>query len=102
MSISQLAPPTCIVRNTASRKGRTCSVAPGATAARHLYYGRIILEAGDAPIRFTNAGMETGLICLSGQATVLVDDASSELGRFDTLYVPRDASIEVKPHAGGC
>ena len=102
MSTASIEAPTCIIRNTAAQKGRTCSVMPGATAARHLRYGRIILAAGDEPIRFTTAGVETGLICLGGQATVLVDGESSELGRFDTLYVPLDASVEVKPRSGAC
>jgi 5-deoxy-glucuronate isomerase len=102
MSTASLAAPTCIIRNTAAEKGRTCSVSPGATAARHLSYGRIILDAADEPIRFTTAGVETGLICLSGEATVVVDGTSSELARFDTLYVPRDASVEVTAKPGGC
>ena len=49
MTIETIAPGTCIVRGTASTKGRTQSVAPGNTATRHLRYGRIILDAGDAP-----------------------------------------------------
>jgi 5-deoxy-glucuronate isomerase len=102
MSTNALAAPTCVIRNTAARKGRTCSVMPGPTAARYLRYGRIILDAGDEPIRFTAAGVETGLICLNGRATVLVDLESTELGRFDTLYVPRDASVEVTARLGGC
>ena len=102
MSTASIEAPTCIIRNTASLKGRTCSVMPGATAARHLHYGRIILDAGDEPVRFSTPGVETGLICLGGQATVVVDGESSELGRFDTLYVPRDSSVEVKAHSAGC
>ena len=70
MSLQQLAKDTCIVRNTAARKGRTLSVEPGA-ASRYLYYGRILLDAGDAPIRFDTNQLETGLVCLKGSATVL-------------------------------
>jgi len=33
---------TCIVRRTADRKGRSVSVSPDRTAARHLHYGRIM------------------------------------------------------------
>jgi 5-deoxy-glucuronate isomerase len=90
-----LAPGTCIVRNTAGRKGRTRAVAPGETAMRHLHYGRIVIEPGDAPIRFATGELETGLICLDGAATVLVDGSPYELGRYDSLYVPRDSSVEV-------
>jgi 5-deoxy-glucuronate isomerase len=77
-------------------------VTPGKTAARHLHYGRIILEAGDAPIRFETGGLETGLICLKGTASIAVDGASHALGRYDSLYVPRDASVEVTAGAAGC
>src|SRR5262249_2926726 len=46
---------SCVVRATDARKGRSRSVAPGTTAARNLYYGRIILDAGadSEPVRFT-------------------------------------------------
>jgi 5-deoxy-glucuronate isomerase len=101
-AIPSIAAPTCIIRNTAAKTGRTRSVTPGATAARHLNYGRIILDPGDEPVRFTTAGVETGLICLRGLATVRVDGALLELGRFDTLYVPRDATVEVSAMPGGC
>jgi 5-deoxy-glucuronate isomerase len=102
MSTASIAAPTCIIRNTAARKGRTRSVAPGITAARHLQYGRIILDAGNEPIRFVTTGVETGLICLRGQATVQVDGSSCDLTRFDSLYIPRDAAVKVAPGTDGC
>jgi len=52
MTLQQIAKDTCIVRNTAGRKGRTLSVGPGATASPYLHYGRIVLDAGGAPVRF--------------------------------------------------
>jgi 5-deoxy-glucuronate isomerase len=102
MTVHTLAPSTCIVRNTAARKGRTSAVTPATTAARHLHYGRIILDAGDAPVRFATGSRETALICLGGGATVVVDDATHALGRYDALYVPRDSTIAVTAAAGGC
>src|SRR6185369_13890936 len=100
MSLQQLAKDTCIVRNTAGHKGRTLAVEPGA-ASRYLYYGRIMLDAGDAPIRFDTKERETGLVCLKGSATVRGNNETFSLGRFDSLYVPRDGSIEVTAGAGG-
>jgi 5-deoxy-glucuronate isomerase len=97
-----LAPGTCIVRNTAARKGRTRSVAPGQTSMRHLHYGRIVLDAGDAPVQFATGELETGLICLNGAATVSVDGAKFELKRYDSLYIPRDSAVTVAPFGGGC
>ena len=102
MKLQQITPDTCIVRDTASQKGRTHAVMPGTTASRHLRYGRVILEAGDAPIAFETGDCETGLICLKGHATVRVGDAQHSLGRYDALYAPRDCSIEVAAGENGC
>jgi len=93
---------TCLVRNTNSSKGRTRSIAPGATAARHLHYGRIILDAGDEPVRFSTAEQETSLICLKGNATVRAEGDAFELGRYDSLYIPRDSEVEVVAGSEGC
>jgi 5-deoxy-glucuronate isomerase len=92
---------TCVVKGTHKSKGRTISVAPGITAARNLHYGRIILEAGDAPLTFENDALETGLICLNGAATLATRDQIFSLNRYDSLYVPRDSRIEVST-ADGC
>ena len=102
MTLPQITKDTCIVRNTASRRGRTQSIVPGSTASRYLHYGRIILDAADAPIRFDAGGRETGFVCLNGSATVRVADQSFALGKYDSLYVPRDSSIEIAAGAGGC
>jgi 5-deoxy-glucuronate isomerase len=102
METQSITQERCVVRNTAGRKGRTRSVAPGVTASRHLHYGRIILDAGDAPVSFNTKELETGLICLKGSANVRVEGASHRLGRYDAVYVPRDSSIEVAPREDGC
>jgi len=93
---------TCIVRDTASKKGRTHAVMPGTTASRHLRYGRIILGGGDVPLDFASGDHEIGLVCLNGGGTVTASGASHTLGRYDAIYVPRDATISVAPGAGGC
>jgi 5-deoxy-glucuronate isomerase len=99
---ASLDPARCVVRDTAARRGRTRSVRPGATSAKHLHYGRVILGAGDAPLVFSTAEHETGLIGLAGTATVAVEGKAYELGRYDALYVPRDSAVEVRPGASGC
>jgi 5-deoxy-glucuronate isomerase len=95
---------SCIVRNTAARKGRTTSVAPGQTAARHLHYGRIILDGGQGaePLTFDTGELETGLIGMKGSATVRVGGERFTIGRYDALYVPRDSAVEIVPGPDGC
>jgi 5-deoxy-glucuronate isomerase len=100
--IQQIAPGTCIVRDTASRKGRTHSVLPGTTASRQLRYGRVILEAADAPVIFETGELETGFVCLRGSATVNTGDTAHALDRYDALYVPRDATVRITAGPEGC
>jgi 5-deoxy-glucuronate isomerase len=102
MTNNPITSETCVVRNTNSSKGRTRSIAPGATAARHLHYGRIILDAGDEPVRFSTAEQETSLICLKGNATVGAGGNTFEIGRYDSLYIPRDSEVEVAAGSEGC
>src|SRR5688572_10951760 len=92
----------CIVRNTGARKGRTQAVAPGLVASRHLHYGRIVLDAGDAPLRFNTAGLETGVIALRGSASIQADGRAFTLDRYDALYVPRDTEVEIVAGSDGC
>ncbi len=102
MTYQQITKDTCVVRNTAAHKGRTQAIVPGSTASRYLHYGRIVLDAGAAPLTFANHERETGLICLNGSATVRANGQSFALDKYDSLYVPRDASIDVTPGPGGC
>jgi 5-deoxy-glucuronate isomerase len=99
---STLALERCVVRDTAARRGRTRAVAPGTTSAVHLHYGRIILDAGDAPVSFSTGTNETGFIALKGSATIVADGRAFELVQYDALYTPRDCSVEVRPGSGGC
>jgi 5-deoxy-glucuronate isomerase len=102
MNIQPITTESCIVRNTASGKGRTIQVEPGRTAARHLHYGRIILHAGDVPVHFETNDRETALIALKGSADVKTEGQNYSLGRYDAIYIPRDASVEIAPGPQGC
>jgi 5-deoxy-glucuronate isomerase len=93
---------SCVVRATNRQKGRTRWLAPETAAVRHLHYGRIILDAGDAPVSFPNGTHETGLICLRGCAVVETAGKIYELVRYDSLYIPRDATVRVAPSGEGC
>jgi len=102
MTIHTLAPETCVVRDTASRKGRTHAVVPGAGASRYLHYGRIILDEADGPLEFATNQMETGLVCLRGSARVAAEGAVHTLSRYDAIYVPRDSRLKITPGSDGC
>jgi 5-deoxy-glucuronate isomerase len=103
MELHTLAPNTCIIRDTASRRGRTQAIAPGTTpVSRHLHYGRIILNPGDRPIRIETRACETGFVGLKGSATATVDGASYTIDRYDALYVPRETAVTIAPGASGC
>ena len=103
MNLHSITPQTCIIRDTASRPGRTVAIAPGTTAAsRHLHYGRVILRPGDAPMRIDTGDRETGFIGLKGSATATIDGTTHTIDRYDALYVPRDASVTIAPGASGC
>ena len=92
MTTETLAPSTCIVRDTAARKGRTLAVAPGRTAARYLHYGRIILDARTTRFGFDTGERETGLVCLRRERrrSRLTATSLSRSARYDALYAGRD------------
>ena len=95
IDLAAIAPQTCVVRDTGARRGRHITVTPETTSARHLHFGRIVLDASDAPVTFSTGERETGFICLKGTATIEVDGTPYELGRYDALYVPRDSDVVV-------
>ena len=72
MAASILNEKSCVVRGTNKQKGRTSWLAPEKAAVTNLYYGRIILDSGDAPLEFSTDTHESGLICLNGRAAVEV------------------------------
>ena len=92
-STPQPAAEQMIFRKTHAQTGRHVSVSPSNSPMRHLAYGRIILNSPRHSESFTNGDRETGLICLSGQASVSVDGKETDLGKYDSLYIPRDSSI---------
>ena len=93
---------TCIVRNTGGKSGRTQYVLPGTPPSRHLRYGRIVLHAGDDSVRFDTSEFEVGLVVLTGSCSVVVGGSRTSLDRYDAVYVPRDASVEIIAGQGGC
>src|SRR5260370_13230213 len=84
-----------VFRKTNGQIGRHLAVTPENSTMRHLAYGRIRLNASVAKVSFGNGKRESGLIVLSGMATVRMDGKAVELGQYDAIYIPRDSAIEV-------
>ncbi len=88
-----------VFRKTNAHSGRRISVSPANSAMRHLAYGRIILNPGKPSESFSTGDRETGLICLSGEATVTVDKNDVALGARDAMYIPRDSIVKIATRA---
>ena len=84
-----------VFRDTNAHTGRVISVTPENSTNKHLAYGRIILNPSMPAVSFSNGNRETGLIVLSGEATLKVASQSFQLGQYDSIYVPRDSFVEV-------
>jgi 5-deoxy-glucuronate isomerase len=84
-----------VFRKTNAHAGRHISVSPENSTMKHLAYGRIILNSSTPTVSFSNGNRETGLICLSGAATVKTAGTETKLAQYDAIYIPRDSSVEV-------
>jgi len=84
-----------VIRKTNAHAGRRISISPENSSMRHLAYGRILLNSAKSTEPFSTGNRETGLICLSGQAIVTVDQKEIEIWQYDSIYVPRDSSVSI-------
>ena len=84
-----------VFRKTNTKTGRHTIVSPANSPMQRLSYGRIILNSSSLSDSFSTAEQETGLICLSGEADVKVDDHQTTLAQYDSIYVPRDSTVKV-------
>jgi 5-deoxy-glucuronate isomerase len=84
-----------IFRKTNTQVGRNIFITPGNSSMKHLTYARIRLNVSKPSEAFATGERETGLICLSGEATVAVDGKDATLGRRDAMYIPRDSSVKI-------
>jgi 5-deoxy-glucuronate isomerase len=96
---TQVAVEQMVFRKTNVNTGRHLSVTPSNSTNRHLAYGRIILNQSHPSASFDTGDRETGLICLSGTASVRVDSELFQLGQYDSIYAPRDSHVDVTTSA---
>src|SRR6266513_4487876 len=85
-----------LFRNTNEHIGRQIAVTPENSTMRHLAYGRIILRDSKRSEEFNTADRETGLILLSGEGVVAVGKERFKLGRFDSIYIPRESQVSLQ------
>ncbi len=85
-----------VFRNTNAQKGRNISITPENSAMKHLVYGRIILDEELPTVSFATGNLESGLICLSGDCQITADGETNTIGRYDSIYLPRDTRVEIK------
>jgi 5-deoxy-glucuronate isomerase len=84
-----------LIGGTASLEGRNIFIHPGNSSMVEMSYGRIRLGKGERRVDFANAGQETGLVCLSGTATVTVGQQSFEMQARDALYISKGLPVAV-------
>ena len=84
-----------IFRGTNQQKGRHVAVSPQNSAMKHLAYGRIILDADTPAAKFSTGEREVGLICMSGACAIKAEGETQEIGRYDSIYLPRDTEVEI-------
>src|SRR6476660_9463535 len=84
-----------VFRKTHGHTGRRISVTPSNSTMQHLSYGRIILNPSKSSEAFTTGERETGLIVLSGHATVAAGGKEHSLAQYDAVYIPRDSSVKI-------
>jgi 5-deoxy-glucuronate isomerase len=84
-----------IVRKTNAHTGRRVCITPKNSSMTHLAYSRIILSAANPSESLSTGDRETGLICLSGEATISVDSKEIPLAQRDAIYIPRDSTVKI-------
>ena len=84
-----------VFRKTHAHIGRHVSVTPANSSMKHLAYGRIILNSEKPDESFSTRERETGLIVLSGTATVTTEAKEVSLGQYDAIYIPRDSLVKI-------
>lgn len=100
MSPAAVAMEKMIFRNTHAVTGRRVAVTPQNSTMRHLSYARIVLNETVPSVKFSNGDRETGLVCLSGKVTLGAGGQKFDLERYDSIYIPRDMTIEASSTIG--
>ena len=85
-----------VFHKTNTKIGRHVAVSPENSTMRHLSYSRIILNPSQPSASFHTGNRETGLICLSGNASVKAGATETQLRQYDGIYIPRDCPVQIQ------
>lgn len=77
-----------LFKNTASKKGRNRIISPENSELSALSYLRIILDREVSAIDYKNQGVESALICLSGEGALTIGGQEYLMKPYDTLFLP--------------
>jgi 5-deoxy-glucuronate isomerase len=85
-----------LIGGTAGLQGRNIFIHPGNSSMAQMSYGRIRLGKDQLRVEFANEGQETGLVCLSGAATVTVGGERFAMQAQDALYISKGLPVSVE------
>lgn len=77
-----------LFRSTAEHKGRATYISPKNSSLNLLSYGRIIIGNNSRAVKISSPNEEIGLICVSGEAEVLIDGQKNKIRQYDAMYIP--------------
>jgi len=89
-----------LIGGTAGLEGRNIFIHPGNSSMTQMSYGRIRLGKAQRRVDFTNEGQETGLICLSGAASVTAGGERFAMQAQDALYISKGLPISIETTSG--
>lgn len=82
-----------LFQGTDKIQGRKTFVDGSNTGLEFLRYTRIVMDGGD--MKVPTGGDEVGFVCLNGSGSIQVDGQGYSLGKYDSLYVPRDRECTI-------
>jgi 5-deoxy-glucuronate isomerase len=88
-----------LFRSTNRVEGRQRIIHQYNTGLDYLRYGRIVFGPGGGTVTVRSEEEEVGFVCLSGSGTIQVNGKTFPLGKYDTVYVPRESRCVVASDA---
>lgn len=84
-----------LFRGTHRVRGRRRIIHQYNTGLELLRYGRIVMGKGGGSLDLDSQDEEIGLVCLRGNGTIEAEGGTYSLGKYDSLYVPRESRFTV-------